>query len=285
MFYELQKKAALPIGSGFTLIELLVVIAIIAILAALLLPALARAKDKAYDTQCRSNLKQWGIIWYTYCDDSRGFFTTGITGSGEPRGEWCEVLTNYYKAKYSILLDPKAKVGRLATTLPEIEADPAGVDKGGAKTSFRFIANLKDPFTGKQLTSSYGINCWVYSATTDIQSRPAAYCWRKIEGGTHPSIIPIMADSMWRGGGPSHNNSPPNSGTRPTENGQYTGDGYEFEHFEMKRHAKGINLIFFDGSARYVSIRGLWQLKWNRNFDLDYSTKNPSIFPNTPLWQ
>ena len=130
--------------NGFTLIELLVVIAIIALLMAILMPALQRVKEQARAVACQSNLKQWGTIFALYTDDNNGFFPNRTSGSGR----WINVMYDYYYR------DDKVRVCPMAIKIQNPIYPPGGTGTLGVGGN-TFISWGKVGVTGSRPEGTY----------------------------------------------------------------------------------------------------------------------------------
>jgi prepilin-type processing-associated H-X9-DG protein len=206
-----------------------------------------------------------------YAEENNGCFSRGTT-VGWARGEWVVALRNHYRKKPDLLLCPDATSqrgpGTQETRVPV--GSSRAVAYGGPTTAYEFpIIDSATLQVNQNMISSYGINNWVYDpapSVREIQGRNTEWNWRKFDA-PHPVRIPLFADTMWRGGGPHHTDRP------PAFNGEWAGAGAEMHHFAIKRHGKGINVLFFDGSVRRARIKELWQLPWHRQFDVNYAPR------------
>ncbi|MHC4120217.1 MAG: prepilin-type N-terminal cleavage/methylation domain-containing protein [Planctomycetota bacterium] len=127
--------------TGFTLIELLVVIAIIALLLAILMPALQRVKKQARTVSCQAHLRQWGTIFSIYMQDNDGYFAYG-----DSSGRWRNVLQERHKDRNLTALCPEAANVRIhggtygAWTQESLDSDyvsEATVSTAGPTTGHR----------------------------------------------------------------------------------------------------------------------------------------------------
>ena len=247
---------------GFTLIELLVVISIIALLLAILMPALGKVKEKAKSTVCKAHLHSWGIAIATYTGEYDGKFMGGHEADIQTgQYTWIHALRPYYADNDKIRFCPTAKKtveegGRQPLAAWDLATHDVG--KAGYWTE---IINDR---------GSYGINWWLTDNNSSYSGLyPNVNKWRKSSAGRQ-SEIPVMFDCGFFLARPLETDNPAQTGGRdggewdPVDYASYRG----MTRICHDRHSMAINVVFMDSSARAVKCKELWDQKWHRNWNV-----------------
>jgi len=244
---------------GFTLIELLVVIAIIAILMAILMPALRRVKEQGYMIGCLGNLKQWNLLHAMYLQDNDGKFYSGDSGSAF---WWIVQLEDKYQSriKNELWFCPKNQ-GTLQDEYGNANNKISIHAAWGIYTNSNEGRICPDGIAG-----SYAINGYTLGLTGATgamsEGRFAEDHWKspQVRGaGQIPLMVEALRFDIW-----------PQPNQRPFENEEALWSTDGSNHMAracMNRHVGFVNVSMCDFSARKVGLKELYTLKWHRNFN------------------
>ncbi len=268
---------------GFSLVELLAVVSIIAVLIALLLPALALARRAAQATICASNLHQLATAYTEYfaADPAHGLpYDPDLSGMywlellGPSFANQVSTIQNQNTASYIPAVEQAALVCP-STPNETLAAGSAGY--GNVSTTWGPVAWWNQPtITGH--FGSYCINAWLFDTSIEATSTdPNPMYWYT----THQTLgltpyfsysdktagpqTPVFADAIWADAWPDGSNQPPQSpftldSGYPT--GAPKGPG-GLGRLCIDRHGTAINVSFEDGHVEIVPLGSLWMLRWS----------------------
>lgn len=259
------------VKNGFTLIELLVVISIIALLLAIMMPSLQKARNQARRVLCASNLKQFGLAWTMYAEANRD---KSMSWSATPRDPdfWFYRLAPYMSDSHfrdgssneqgvmAILKCPSA--GRW------FDAYGHGAGTGGANYSWRWPLTLTT-LNQKTVEGGYTINNWMREWPADRMTEKH-YTNFSVTNGN----VPILADGGWPTVTPATEDGYRarfltdyrGAGLPTVTYGMGDGTGHSLARLVLERHGRATNVLFKGMNVETVPLEELWNHPWHRGF-------------------
>jgi prepilin-type N-terminal cleavage/methylation domain-containing protein/prepilin-type processing-associated H-X9-DG protein len=223
---------------AFTLIELLVVIAIIGILAAMLLPALNKAREKGRMAVCISNLRQISVGIRLYTDDNEGYMPTASYGSGATEGPWPKLLAPY---------------------IPHRDSN---TNATSASNRVFICPSAKFPgFQNQDISDSYsctGAMLGFSNHTQPVPSLTSAQPRKEVEVTTNPSETPLVFDAPKDWQNPLKADSRSNlawGSSPPSANWDLNSSGSPdaCKNMDFRHSNSSMDILYFDGSVRNIT--------------------------------